>query len=140
MKRLMLTTALILYMIAGNSVSLAQSGQHKRDPFAPLDKSMAPQSAKIIKKVKKPSTPDGNNLLLNGIIWNKDNPLAIIDDTVVKIGSVIAGRKVIAISVYHVEVEYRGKEETLNIVPKILFSITSEKVENKSGVQTGSNK
>ena len=139
MKRLTLTTALILYMIAGNSVSLAQSRQDK-DPFAPLDKSMAPQSAKITKKIKKTSTPDGNNLHLNGIIWNKYNPVAIIDDTVVRVGSVIAGRKVVAISVYHVEFEYHGKEETLNIVPQILFGITSEKVETESRVQTGSNK
>ncbi len=137
MKRLTLTTALILYIIAGNSVSLARSRQHKRNPFAPLDKNTAPQSARITKRIKKPTVSDEDNLRLNGIIWNRDNPMAIIDNTVVKVNSEIAGRKVIAISVDRVEVDYRGKKETLTIEPKILFSITKKKSKGKSRVQTG---
>ena len=137
MKRLTLITVLILYVIAGNGVSLAQSKQHKRNPFAPLDKRTAPRSARITKQIKGPTISDEDNLRLNGIIWNRDDPMAIIHNTVVKVDSEIAGRKVVAISVDRVEVEYRGKKETLTIEPKILFSITKKKIEGKSRVQTG---
>ena len=124
MKRLTLATVLILYVIAGNGVSLAQSREHKRNPFAPLDKRTAPQSARITKRTKRSTASDENNLQLNGIIWNSSGPMAIIDNTVVMVGSEIAGRKVVAISVDRVEVDYRGKKETLTIRPKILFSVT----------------
>jgi len=137
MKRLTLTTVLILYVIAGNGVSLAQSRQNKRDPFAPLDKTTAPQSARITKRTKRPTASDENNFRLNGILWNADDPMAIIDNTVVKVGSEIAGRKVVAISVDRVEVEYLGKKETLTIKPKILFSVTKKKIEGENRVQTG---
>ena len=140
MKRLILTTVFILFVIAGNDVSLAQSRQHKRNPFAPLDKKTAPQSAKITKQIKKPAASDENKLWLNGIIWNRDNPMAIIDDTVVIVGSEIEGRKIVAISIDHVKVEYRGKEEILNIVPKFLFDITTKKIERKSYIKTRSEK
>ena len=137
MKRLTLTIVLIIYVIAGNAVSLAKSKQHKRNPFAPLDKKTAPQSAIIIKRTKKSTVSDENNLRLNGIIWNRDDPMAIIDNTVVKVDSQIAGRKVVAISMDRVEVDFRGKKETLTIEPKILFSITNKKIESKSSVKTG---
>lgn len=140
MKRLTLTTVLVLYVIAGNGVSLAQSRQNKRNPFAPLDKRNAPQSARITKQAKKLKVSDENNLRLNGIIWNKDDPMAIINNTVVKVDSEIAGRKVVAISIGHVEVEYRGKRETLSIEPEIMFSIIKKKIESKSRVQTGPTK
>lgn len=137
MKRLTLTAVLILYVIAGNGVLLAKSRQHKRNPFAPLDKAAAPQSARIIKRAKKPTVSEENKLQLNGIIWNREDPMAIIDNTVVKVGSEILGRKIISISIDRVEVDYRGKKETLTVEPKNLFSVTSKKSEGKSSVQTG---
>ena len=135
MKRLMLTTALILYAITGNNLSLAQNRQYKKNPFAPLDKKAAPKSSKITKQVKRPIASDENYLRLDGIIWNKDNPVAIIDDTVVKVGGEIAGRRVVVILVDYVEFEYRGKKETLKMVPEILFSITKKKAESKNRIQ-----
>jgi hypothetical protein len=61
---------------------------------------------------------------LNGIIWSKDNPLAIINDTVVSVGGEAVGRKVVAITAEHVELEYQNRRLLLRITPKILFDIT----------------
>ena len=137
MKHLTLTTILILYVIAGNGVSLARSNQHKRNPFAPLDKKTAPQSARITKRAKRSTASDENTFRLNGVLWNTNDPMAIIDNTVVRVGSEVAGRKVISISADRVEVEYHGEKETLTMGPKILFSVTKNKTEGKSRVQTG---
>jgi hypothetical protein len=124
----MLSTILILYTISGNNLSLVQNRQQKRNPFAPLDKKVAPKSAEITKQIKRPQASDENQLRLNGIIWNKDKPVAIIDDTVVMVGSRIAGRKIVAISFDYVEVEYHNKKNTIKMVPKILFSVAKKKL------------
>ena len=70
---------------------------------------------------------DKVELKLNGIIWNKDRPLAIINSTVVGIGSRITDRKIVAISAERVQLQYDNKkEETLQITPKISFTVAGQ--------------
>ena len=63
--------------------------------------------------------------------------MAIINDTVVEVGSQIFDRKISAISARHVELEYRGKLEILRIIPKILFRITKKGLATKPVPGTG---
>ena len=51
----------------------------KRDPFVPIPKVVP------------------HELLLNGIVWDKENPVAIIDNTIVKAGDDIEGNTVVDI-------------------------------------------
>ena len=51
----------------------------KRDPFAPVSKQAS------------------HELSLNGIVWDQENPLAIINDTIVKVGSAVDGNTIVDI-------------------------------------------
>jgi len=124
MRRLLLITAVILPAIVSSAPSLAQQGRQKRNPFAPLAEPAIRKITKIAEQADE--TGASYQLKLNGIIWNKNSPMAIINDTVVELGSEIAGRKVCVISNTHVELEYYDKRKTLKITPRILFAVTSK--------------
>ena len=57
----------------------------KKDPFAPL-----------VKEEKKAPAP-APVITLTGILWDKDKPLAIINNRVVKIGDTAGGSRVVEI-------------------------------------------
>ena len=54
-------------------------------------------------------------LVLNGIMWDSKNPLAIINSEVVKVGDELHGMKVAEITEKSVVLEYEGKEYTLDL-------------------------
>ena len=54
-------------------------------------------------------------LVLNGIVWDKDNPYAIINDDVVKIGDKLDDMRVVEISEKSVTLEQDGKRYTLQL-------------------------
>ena len=135
MKHRILTTAVVLCVVAGGSLSPAMERQNRKNqnPFAPLDKRAAPESSRrIVKRTVSPPTIQDSRLQLQGIIWNAGSPMAIIDGAVVNVGDSIMDRTVIHISVNAVELEYRGKTETLRIVPDILFTVTEQNTDGKT--------
>jgi hypothetical protein len=133
MKRLPIETAIILAALVMGGVSSGGQPMNRRNPFAPLDKA----TRSTAKRQGRTFSSREIRLHLNGIIWNKDNPVAIINDTVIKVGSEIFDRKVSAISARQVELEYRGKLEILRIIPKIIFSVTEKGLATKPVPGTG---
>ena len=132
MKHLPITTAIILMTLVVGDAFSGRQPQNRRNPFAPLD-----EAAGSTKRQGRRFVLREVSVRLNGIIWNKDNPVAIINDSVVKVGNEIFDRKVSAISIEEVELEYRGKKEVLRIIPKIMFGVTSRKSDSKTVFKTG---
>ena len=130
MKRL-LGTVIILSALLGYATT---AGQTKRNPFAPLAKTTISRFPDLIEPVKKDGDSEVVELKLNGIIFSVNRPVAIINDTVVEMGSISAGRRIAAISIPQVQSEYRDKKEILKITPKFLFSLSGEK-KAKSDIQ-----
>ncbi|NQT74979.1 MAG: hypothetical protein HQ566_00490 [Candidatus Omnitrophica bacterium] len=54
-------------------------------------------------------------VVLNGIMWDANNPLAIINSDVVKLGDKVRDMTVIEITEANVILEYEGKKHTLNL-------------------------
>jgi type II secretory pathway component PulC len=54
-------------------------------------------------------------LILNGIMWDKDNPYAIINSDIVKAGDKLRGMNVLEITEKHVILEENGKRYTLRL-------------------------
>jgi hypothetical protein len=119
------------------------SSKRRRNPFAPLNQPASSSGTKRLENVKpagqqgKETAGEKIRLRLNGIIWNKTNPIAIINDTIVTIGSSIAGRKVSAISADYVELQYNDEKEVLKMAPKILFDVSSKKADIKTVSKAG---
>ena len=130
MKRLLV----VVIMLSAVLGSVSALGQTKRNPFAPLAKTTVRTITGLIEPAGKNKDAEAIQLKLNGIIFSKNNPVAIINDTVVEIGSLIAGRRVSAISSSQVELQYYDKKETLEIVPKFLFTVSSKK-QTQSDIQ-----
>ena len=124
MKRLLIAV-IILSALPGFARAADQS---KRNPFAPLAKTTIRTIPGLVEPVEKNKDSEAVQLKLNGIIWGKNRPVAIINDTVVEIGSIIAGRRVSAISISQVELQYYDKKEILRITPKFLFTISNNKL------------
>ena len=55
------------------------------------------------------------DLILNGIMWDKDNPYAIINSDIVKVGDELRGMKVLEITEKLVILEEDGKRYTLRL-------------------------
>jgi hypothetical protein len=81
-----------------------------KDPFLPLypkKESAKPVSPGVFKPVKKEveeiKSPD---LTVQGLVWGKISPQAIVNDTVVSVGDVIENAKIIEISQNGIRVLY----------------------------------
>lgn len=136
-------SVVIIIMFLSVPVLTMASSERRRNPFAPLNQPASSSGTKRLEHVKpagqqeKESAAEKIRLRLNGIIWNKTNPIAIINDTIVTIGSSIADRKVSAISADYVELQYNDEKEVLRMVPKILFSVSSKKADTKTVSKAG---
>jgi len=122
--RPLLVISTIVVTVVMMDTSGGRQSQSTKNPFAPLSERTqrrTGESAISPEKLPAAKTPE---LRLNGIIWTKDNPLAIINDAVVSVGGEAAGRKVVAIATEHVELEYQRHRLLLRITPKILFDVT----------------
>lgn len=135
MKHLRIITTIILTILVMGDASSGRQGPNRRNPFAPLDETV--RSTSTIKRQRRRFGSIEVSLRLSGIIWTKENPVAIINDTVVIVGSGIFDRKVSAISAEQVELEYRGKKEILRMIPKILFSVNNKKSDTKTVFKKG---
>ncbi|MHC4216112.1 MAG: hypothetical protein ACYSWP_22390 [Planctomycetota bacterium] len=135
MKRLFVAV-IILSAVFGPALAL---GQTKRNPFAPLAKTIIRTIPELLEPVEKNEDSEAVQLKLNGIIFSKDRPVAIINDVVVEIGGLIAGRRVSAISLSQVELQYYDKKEILKITPKFMFSISS-KNQTQSDIENSTTK
>lgn len=54
-------------------------------------------------------------IILNGIVWDKNNPYAIVNNDVVKVGDKLGGATVIEISEKDVILEFDGEKHTLKL-------------------------
>ncbi len=54
-------------------------------------------------------------LILNGIVWDADNPYAIINNDVVKVGDKFGGITVVEITEKNVILEFEGEKHTLEL-------------------------
>jgi len=77
----------------------------RRDPF------LLPVK---IKEENLPPQPP--KLVLKGIAWDKTEPLALINDRVVKEGDTIEGARIVKIDFDGVAVRYRGKKFTFKLI------------------------
>ncbi len=62
-----------------------------------------------------PEDIEFEGLVVNGIMWDKDNPLAIINDDVVKVGDKLGDLKVVEITKTSVILEQNGERHTLGL-------------------------
>jgi hypothetical protein len=136
-------SVVIMIVLLSVPVLTMASSERRRNPFAPLKKKVSssetkrPENIKPAGQQEKKTTAEKTNLHLNGIIWNKTNPIAIINDTIVTIGSSIADRKVFAISVDYVELQYNDEKEVLKMTSKISFGVSSKKADIKTVSEAG---
>lgn len=136
-------SVVIMIVFLSVPVLTMASSEQRRNPFAPLNQRASssgtkqPEHVKTAGQQEKKTAAEKVHLRLNGIIWNKTNPIAIINDTIVTIGSSIAGGKVSAISADYVELQYNDEKEVLKMAPKILFSVSSKKADTKTVSKAG---
>lgn len=83
----------------------------------PVDftKTMEGVLKKTKKGVKKEGLVDNQPLKLNGIMFDPSSPLALINDKVIKVGDIVSGAKVLAITENKVIVSLGGKEIILSL-------------------------
>lgn len=83
-----------------------------RNPFqkpSTKDKEIKKLVRRRIEEVSKP------RIVVKGIMWDEQNPAAIINDEVVYEGTFISGYKIIKIEPDRVIVNYNGKKHVLNV-------------------------
>ncbi|PIU40956.1 MAG: hypothetical protein COS99_07780 [Candidatus Omnitrophica bacterium CG07_land_8_20_14_0_80_42_15] len=66
-------------------------------------------------KLKKKMTKNASPFELSGIMYDKNNPTAVINDDVVKVGDTISGAKVTEITEAAVKLYYKNKEIILGV-------------------------
>jgi len=77
----------------------------RRDPFL------------LLVKTKKKSLPvQPPKLVLKGIAWDETEPLALINDLVVKEGDTIQGARIMKIDFDRVTVQYRSKKFVIKLI------------------------
>ena len=80
--------------------------QGPRDPFVPV----------VRKKVKKSLPVQPPKLVLKGIAWDETEPLALINDLLVKEGDTIEGARIVKIDFDRVTVQYRSKKFVIKLI------------------------
>jgi len=79
--------------------------ESRRDPFL------------LLVKTKKKSLPvEPPKLVLKGIAWDETEPLALINDLVVKEGDTIQGARIVKIDFDRVAVLYRSKKFVIELI------------------------
>ncbi len=94
------------------AATIEYSGYAFRDPFEsqlPKVKLESDRTATPIEEA--PANVDF--LKLSGVLWNSDEPRAIINGRVVNVGGMVEGAEVVSIGQSRVDVRYKGKEFTL---------------------------
>lgn len=92
--------------------SLAYDDGGRRDPMVALRKRAIRKSAPFVSIGRPPK------LSLQGIFWDVEDPLALINKTVVRRGDTVKGAKVAQITPDKVILVYRGKSLTLKLEPR----------------------
>lgn len=77
----------------------------KKDPFGPS----------VIGTVEGKDSEILTGIRLEGIIWDKDNPVAIINDKVMGIGDIVNGARIVSITVNEVVFDIGGKHIKLKL-------------------------
>lgn len=87
-----------------------------RDPFMPQIKKEEKQKEENLTTGSQSALPEFN---VQGMVWRSDNPQAIIDGQILRLGDEIKEAKVIDISRDGVKFLFRGK--IINAKPKVNF-------------------
>ena len=108
--RIVLSSCLVWWFFAGAGVAagdqFSYDPQNQRDPFIPLVR-----QGKIESRQPVQATP-----VLTGILWDPDgNSIALINDSEVGVGDVVAGYQVVEIESAAVVLDRDGKHVVLEI-------------------------
>jgi hypothetical protein len=112
---LIIETALFGFPVRAEE-AVSRTGEYKnvniKDPFLPLypkkesEKPISPGVFRPVKKeVEEIKPPDLN---VQGLVWGKISPQAIVNDKVVSLGDVIEDAKIIEISQNGIRILYKG--------------------------------
>jgi len=85
--------------------SFVYNASGRRDPMVPLD----------VNRPVPNSTDELPKLLLEGIIWSRDEPVAVINDTILGEHGFIGGAEVIEIARDSVTFAYRSRQFVLSL-------------------------
>ncbi|MBD3368586.1 MAG: hypothetical protein GF405_10530 [Candidatus Eisenbacteria bacterium] len=95
------------------------TGEEYRDPMQPLVEANSRQPASSSESGSEPQetvTPDRlPRMSLYGIIWDPENPIAMIDGMDLRVGDRIKGARITRIEIDRVVLSYRSREYTLTV-------------------------
>lgn len=98
----------------GESVLFVYDAKERRDPFSPVTFKAIELEQDLTGKLKQL-----RSLEVQGIIWDLEKPLAMIQDEIIEVGQDYMGAKVLEIQKNQVTLEFKGEKV-------ILFVIESE--------------
>ena len=136
MKRLIFITTVIAIVLVIEAISPGQPLHDEKNPFAPLYGTDDFRAAQFGRMSEDKIVPEGLKLHLNAIVWSKEKPMAIINDTIVIPGSEILGARVDTITNDCVKLHYRGESLALRITHKIRFTVKSKQIDDKNAPKT----
>lgn len=98
-----------LYILFGlgslNAEDFVYDSHGKKDPFSPP----------VIGVVETTDKEQLAGVKLEGIIWDEENPIAVINDKVVSIGDEVAGAKIVGMTRNEVTFEVDGQQVELKL-------------------------
>lgn len=86
-----------------------------RDPMEPLIKERTSRPPEPQRTVDVPASNDLPRMSLHGVIWDSDNPIAIIDGLDLRVGDTIKGACVVEIGYDQVVLTYRSRRHVLTV-------------------------
>jgi len=116
----LVTTILLsaLVLVAGLAYYLQLHGRAGKRGDSSPQPAAAPTAARIAGVAGGAGEPDGAALPplhLSGVLWDKTEPLAILNGRPLTVGGEIDGARVVKIGLDDVRVDYRGREYTLSV-------------------------
>jgi hypothetical protein len=107
-----------LVLVAGLAYYLQLHGRAGKSRDSSPQPAAAPTAARVVGIAGGEGEPDGAALPplhLSGVLWDKTEPLAILNGRPLTVGGEIDGARVVKIGLDGVQVNYRGREYTLSV-------------------------
>jgi len=86
-----------------------------RDPMQPLIKERTTQRAEPRVTDEAPLSTELPRMSLHGVIWDPENPIAIIDGLDLRVGDTIKGARIVEIGFDQVVLTYRSRRHVLTV-------------------------
>ncbi len=98
------------YSAIGEKEPFVYSEKNRRDPFSAFTKVSLSDDSELSGKLI-----ELRSLEVEGIVWDEKNPLAMIGDDIISVGSVVLGAKVVEIKKTEVILKYKGETVTIEV-------------------------